>query len=252
MARGDSSASKLISVDSNYITTFPYAIVGRVYMSRKYTNLLVEKENQKDRLNYEPNSTVNFGVGITVRDITINLAYGFQFLNNSEEDRGKTKYLDLQTHIYKRKWVIDVFGRLYNGLYLNNTNRYTPEFGDGFYLRPDIKLRLFGFTALRVKNASKFSYAAPFVQNELQHKSSGSLLYGLTAIAFRSTADSNYVPSFIEDSLYKNNYNLKQMQTLQLGPKIGYAYSLILKKRFFITASADIALVIGPAEKRFT
>lgn len=248
IAQKESSSVKKVALDSNYITTFPNSIAGRIYLSRKYTNLLIERKNRKNRLNYEPNSTVNFGVGVTVKDITINLAYGFRFLNNNSEGRGKTRYLDLQTHIYKRKWIIDIFAQLYNGLYLNNTNHYTPKFGEGYYLRPDINVRLFGFTALRIKNSSKFSYAAPFVQNELQHKSAGSLLYGLTAIALRSSSDSNYIPSFIDDSLYRENYDVKNIQTLQLGPNIGYAYSLIIKKHFFITASATIALVVGPVQ----
>ena len=235
-------------IDSTYIQTFPKQIMGRIYTSRKFTKLTFQNKLDGSQLKYEPNTTLNFGVGATVKSFTLNLAYGFKFLNKEGLKKGKTQYLDLQSYIYKRKFMIDVYGQFYNGLYLANSGYYFKDTLQPYYLRNDIKIRLFGFRALRVNNSSRFSYSAPFVQNELQKKSAGSFLYGLAAVAFSSSADSNYVPHFIKDSLYKSYYNLKEMQVLQIGPDVGYAYSLIIKQRFFTTLSVDLSFMIGPVK----
>jgi len=233
-------------IDTNYITTFPDHIVGRAYLSRKYTNMVIDNKDGNENLTYDPNTSLNFGLGITVNHFTLNLAYGFRFLNQDGEKKGETRHLDLQSHIYKRKFVIDLFGQFYNGLFLNDSNLNPVSSNETFYLRPDISIQLVGITALKVKNYKKFSYAAPFLQNELQHKSAGSFLYGVSASAFFSQSDSNYVPSFITDSIYRSNFDVKQMQAIQIGPNVGYAYSLIIGKRFFATASLNIAFLIGP------
>ncbi len=242
------SLKKVDLIDSSYIQTFPKKIIGRVYTSRKFTKLTFQNESGGNQLKYEPNTTLNFGIGATVKSFTLNLAYGFKFLNKDGIKKGKTQYLDLQSYIYKRNYLIDVYGQFYNGLYLSNSDYYFSDSINPFYLREDIKIRLLGFRALKVKNSARFSYAAPFVQNELQKKLAGSFLYGMAAVAFSSKADSNYVPHFIKDSLYRSYYNLKEMQVLQLGPDVGYAYSLIIKQHFFATLSVDLAFMIGPVK----
>lgn len=232
-------------IDTHYIKTFPDHINGRLYLSRKYTNMFIDNQQEQQDLTYDPNTNLNFGIGITVKHFTLNLAYGFRFLNADGEKKGETRHLDLQTHLYKRKYVIDLFGQFYNGLHLNDSNLVPAGSKDVFYLRPDISLTLLGFTALKVRNYERFSYAAPFLQNELQHKSAGSFLYGISASAFVSSSDSNYLPYFISDSLYRTNFEVQQMQAVQMGPNIGYAYSLILGKRVFLTASVNLALLFG-------
>lgn len=247
----DVRKSEMEGLDSNYILTMADFVNGRLYLSRKYTNLILSKPNGKSALNYNPNTTLNFGVGVTVKSLTLNLAYGFRFLNE-EQGKGKTKYLDLQTHLYKRRYVIDVSSQIYSGLFLENTKKFNSSYEDNFYLRPDINVKLFGVSMLKVYNWKRFSYSAPFVQNEVQQRSSGSFLLGAKASVLFSDADSAYVPFFATDSIYGNFRNAKRFSAIQAGPNIGYAYSLILAKRFFITASVNIAFMIGPVKYEST
>ena len=146
-------------IDTNYIVTFPDRITTRVYFSRKFTNLTIEDYPTGNTIDYEPNTTLNFGIGATVKGFTLNLAYGFDFLN-PEQGRGETRYLDLQSHIYTRKIVIDFLGQFYNGQYLSNTNFYDENYPQPHYLRPDLKIRIFGISALFIQNYKKHSYAA--------------------------------------------------------------------------------------------
>src|SRR5690606_10145591 len=93
--------------DTSYYISLADHIMTRAYMSRKYTSVRLGAPRGTDDIHYLPNTTLNMGVGATYKSLTLNLAYGFPFLNRRDE-RGKTKYLDLQSHIYTRKWTYDI------------------------------------------------------------------------------------------------------------------------------------------------
>ena len=229
-------------VDTNYIVTLPEYITTRFYLSRKYTNMVLDDTDNGLILNYEPNTTLNFGIGATVKGFTLNLAYGFRFLNK-DVGKGKTRYLDLQSHTYTRRYVIDFFGQFYNGQYLDNTQELKPDSITPYYLRPDIRLRVFGLSFQEVLNEKKFSYAAPLIQNEYQKKSAGSFLIGGELTFLYANADSNFIPHFINDSLFQEVQGINHLSTFQIGPSAGYAYTLVIKKHFFIMFSFNLSLV---------
>lgn len=233
-------------LDTNYIVSFPEHLNGRIYFSRKFTKLTIARRNNREKLKYDPNTTLNFGVGATYKGFTLNLGYGFSTINE-EQGKGETQYLDLQTHIYRSNKIIDVFGQFYEGMYLSNTKNFDSEFPDEFYLRPDIKIRLVGLNARWILNGERFSYSAPFVQNQLQQKSAGSVLIGFKAIALFTDADSNYLPYFVQNSVYGNSFpSAIKIRTTQAGPVVGYAYSLIVGNHFFMTAALNFGFLTGP------
>ncbi len=120
------------------------------------------------------------GIGATYRWATLNLAYGFGFLN-PDRGRGKTKYLDLQFHGYGRKFSIDVLGQFYNGFYL--TPRGTGTTHGTYYQRPDIEVGAVGASAQYIFNYRKFSYRAAFLQNEWQKRTAGTFLLGQSGLS---------------------------------------------------------------------
>lgn len=231
-------------VDTNYVKTFPNHITSRIYLSRKYTNLRLEEEEESTLLEYEPNTTVNLGVGATVNGFTLNLAYGFKFMN-PENNRGETEYLDLQSHMYGRKYAADFFGQFYQGMYLENSSFFFPNSTE-FYLRPDMTVALLGGSYLRVFNHRKFSYAASMVQNEFQKKSAGSFLLGGKVIIIGAQSDSSLIPTYSGDSIFNSFKGLNEMASFQLGPSVGYAHTFVMWHHFFFTLSFDLGLLIGP------
>ncbi len=231
--------------DTTYIQTFPDLITGRFYFSQKFTNLEFFDDIQDSNMYYEPNTTLNLGVGVTVKGFTLNLAYGFDFLN-PDEGKGKTKYLDLQSYTYTRHSVIDFYGQFYNGLYLENTSDILPEWDEPFYVRSDMRLRLFGLSYLYLFNGDKFTYAAPFVQNEVQKKSAGSFMLGGEVALVYADGDSTLISSLVDDSLFTPLRGINEVSFFDFGPKGGYSYSLIFAKHMFITLSLSVRLGIGP------
>ena len=224
-------------LDTNYCKPYSDWITGRFYFSQKYTRLSMKNNDGKYDLGYRPNTTLNMGVGATYKWATLNLAYGFPFLN-PEEGKGDTRYLDLQAHFYGPTYVIDLFGQFYRGFYLNPKGTYTaPEM---YYVRPDLKVNELGASFQYVFNNKRFSYRAAFMQSEWQTKSCGSLLAGAEFHFGRLFADSSVIPTVIKE--LNEIDNIRRFDYFEFGPSIGYTYTLVVKKHFFLTGSLAVSL----------
>ena len=227
--------------DTAYYQPYPNKVTGRFYFSRKFTTLILRNNTKDYGVRYRPNTTLNMGVGATYKWATLNLAYGFGFLN-PEHGRGKTKYLDLQFHSYGRKITIDLQGSFYRGFYLTPKGKAMDNEND-YYLRPDLKINAGGATVQYVFNHGKFSYRAAFLQNEWQRRSAGTLLAGLDIYAGGIQADSTVVPTAVDAETA--GMGLKQMRFFELGPSLGYAYTYVYKRNFFVTGAASVSLSTG-------
>jgi len=227
----------LAQIDTLYYVSYDTMLAARVYFSQKYTNFRFVDRNEDIRIHYLPNTTLNLGVGATYKIATLNFAYGFGFLN-PDRDQGETKYLDLQCHIYGQGLLIDLFGQFYRGFHLRNDELRDAE--GSYYYRPDIRVQQIGFSGYWIVNKDRFSYRAGFLQNEWQKKSAGSFLLGWQLLFGGGTSDSTIVPS--------NLYSVppvegtKRLSFVETGPSAGYAYTLVIKKHFFIMASATITV----------
>jgi hypothetical protein len=222
--------------DTTYYVSYENQITGRFYFSKKYTLLRFRNFAEGYSFSYRPNTTLNMGVGATYRWATLNLAYGFGFLN-PERGQGKTRYLDLQFHTYGRKIILDAFGQFYRGFYLAGTDITTDN---SYYLRPDLKVNLVGVYTQYIFNHDRFSYRAAFHQNEWQKKSAGTFIAGLEAFYGTVLADSTIVPTAVDKPVATGNAD--RLKFFEFGPNVGYAYSLVIRKHFYITASAAVSL----------
>lgn len=222
-----------LPVDTAYVRLYPLHLVGRVYFSQKYTHVDLLPPSGAARLKYRPNTSLNLGVGATYGPFTLNLAYGFGFLN-PDAGKGRTRYLDLQSHVYTRQWVIDGFGQFYTGYHLVPRGFATGD-PAAYYHRPDARLRFFGASAYRLFNPRRFSYRAALVQNEWQKRSAGSWLVGAEWSAGTFRGDSSLVPGRVV-GLYPRPL-VREVRFLRLGPGAGYAHTVVFRKNIFVMAS---------------
>ncbi|MBT1690254.1 DUF4421 domain-containing protein [Dawidia soli] len=237
---GASAQTTQTENDPTYYVSYERYITGRYYFSRKYTSFDLRSLDDGVRLRYRPNTTLNMGIGATYKWATLNLAYGFPFLNPTG-NRGKTRYLDLQVHNYGRKIVIDLFGQFYRGFYLNNESLRKED--GTYYQRPDMLVQMVGASGLYLFNHRRFSYRASFLQNEWQKRSAGSFLLGWEIFVGRGKADSSFIPSPINDAT--GIHAIDRVSFVETGPSIGYAYTFVFKKHFFATASSNVSLDYG-------
>jgi len=227
--------TKTIS-DTSYLKTYSDQITGRFYFSRKYTSLVIGDQQSDLKLDYRPNTSLNMGVGATYKNFTLNIAYGFPFLN-PDEGKGKTRYLDLQAHMYGKKLTIDFFGQIYNGLYLAPKGNGTLD--GSYYVRPDMKLREIGLSCQYLFNHRRFSYRASFLQNEWQCKSAGTFLLGGEGYVGWANTDSSVFPKALPVA---NPPVATEVRFFEFGPNAGYAYTLVIARHFFITGSLSVGL----------
>ena len=240
--------------DTTYYVSYEDRITSRFYFSKKYTSLKFRNAVEDYTMTYRPNTTLNMGVGATYKWFTLNLAYGFGFLN-PDRGKGKTKYLDLQFHGYTRKFVVDFFGQFYTGFFLAPNSTNNP--GGEYYIRPDLDVNQIGVSIQYILNYKKFSYRASFFQSDWQKKSAGTFIFGLEIYGGKVKADSTIVPSFVNNEDAKRS--ITGLRFYEFGPNAGYAYTLVIKRHFFLTGSASVSLEYGHntiseanGSKRFT
>jgi len=214
------TAQKKTPHDSDYYTTYPGTITPRIYTSKKYGIFTLPTSSNEKDIQYKRTSKMNLGVGVTYHNFSFNAAFGF-FNHDSTKNNTKSS-LDLQLHLYRPHWAIDALAILYKGYYPQGTSTIN-------YYRPDARFDLFGIAAYYVPNSERFSYRAAMTQNEWQIKSAGSLLIGGEAHYGILKGDSSLIP--------KTSTGINKINVFSAGPGIGYAYTLVIKKHFFITGS---------------
>ena len=219
--------------DTTYYVYFPGSITTRLYASEKYLHFTLKSKEGRD-LHYLPNTRLNYGLGFTYHNFSVNFAYSFPQVRNESDIKVKAKHVDLQIHSYKPKWVTDLYCQLYKGYYLSNQDIPAPP-GFAYYYRPDMKVDLFGLSRYRIFNPKRFSYRASFVQSEWQKKSAGSLFAGAEAYYGVFNGDSNLVPKSKEAGFTQSG--IDKISYFSIGPGGGYAYTLVLAQHFFITGS---------------
>jgi hypothetical protein len=227
-------AQKVHPHDSSYFVTYPNSISARIYLSKKYAPFTLPSTGNVSDLKYHANTKLNLGIGVTYKNYTLNVAYGFGFLNKNYNEKGKTKGLDLDFHLFPNKLTVDLLGVFHKGYYLAPKG-FASANANTYYYRPDVKLTLLGIAAYRVPNAEKFSYRAAFVQNEWQKKSAGSVLFGGQAHYVSFGGDSALVPKQIQSGYPQAG--IKKISFFSIGPGIGYVYTLVIDKHFYITTS---------------
>lgn len=220
--------------DPNYYETFPDKINTRIYLSQKYVHLNLPSNGNTKDLEYKANPKLNLGAGFTYRGLSINIFNGFSFLNTNNEPKGKTKGLDLQLHLYPKKWTIDLLAEFPKGFHLE-PQTIPGTAANNYYYRADIKSNLYGFSAYRVPNKEKFSYRAAILQTEWQKKSAGSFLYGGEIYHGLIQGDSALIPALLQNSFPQAG--VKKVMYTTLGPGVGYAHTLVIDRHFFITGS---------------
>jgi hypothetical protein len=224
--------------DSSYYKSFSGSIIPRVFLSRNYSELKFDPPGSLPAMKYHANTPLNVGIGAAWRYISFSLSKGLGFLQ-SDSKKGNTKSFDLQTHVYRRKWAFDALAQFYQGYYLGQPNIGIAG-GSGYYLRPDMRLRMVGITGYRILNDRRFSYGSVLGQGGYQQQSAGSFLLGANAFYTAINADSAFAPYKI-DSNY-NKEDIRKMHLFLMGVGAGYAYTYVYRKHFFLHGSVNANL----------
>lgn len=237
-AYGQSASFSNNKIDTAFIADYHNELITRVFGSRKYTTYALQDKGYAERLKYLPNSPFNVGVGFNYKMIGINLGFNLPIINDTKI-YGKTNFLDLQSHVYGRKLIIDFYFQRYKGFYLPNTNLIQNSNSNQIYLRPDLKIFNTGVECQYLFNWQKFTFRGAFLQNEVQLKSAGSPIVGVYFGNISVHGDSAIVPNNINYVDFFNNYSFYHTNIRSATLSVGYGYTLVLPYHLFITAAAS-------------
>ncbi len=221
--------------DSAYIKTYPEGITGRTLLQRKYTNFSMPGGESAASFRYLSNKRVLAGAGFVYKFLNLNLSVGLPYLNGDMKAKGKTKSLDLQSHIFGRRWMFDLYGQFYSGFHIDRKNFVTGY--EPYYFRDDIRLRLIGGNASYIFNPEKFSFRMALLQDEWQQRSSGTFM--LNFGAYYGAVYSNDMRYIIPEPLADQyaNARVSRFRFVNFGPGAGYAYHAVIKQHFFLSGS---------------
>lgn len=217
-------------------------LILRAYESTKFNNVRFFDGGTK--LIYKPNEHNNLGIGATYKFISLNIGFHIPFADKDLDKYGHTRQLDLQTHIYSRRYIIDFYGQFYRGYYLANPEVRNTYTSDQPIKRPDMRSRDISLSVQYIFNNDRFSYNAPTYQNEIQKKSAGSFLAGCGIFHSHVQGDSTLVPDDMPATFFRGN---QFTAADHIGAEIngGYGYTLVIHKYFFATAMLTGGAGIG-------
>lgn len=222
--------------DSSYIISYYNNITLRTFFVNKYSGFSVF---HKHRINYASNNPIGVGLGAVYKIYNINLTVSTPVPEVYESGRGKSRTIDLNSSIYGRRWVFDLYLNLYKGYYTPH-----PEYSR-YILRSNLHNSTLGVNAHYLFNAERFSYRAFRVNDEWQHKSSGTFFLSLAAF-YNDLYDADrigLIPEEYSGGLPPSS-NIYRKQSIAAGPGGGYAYNFVFNKNWFLLLSFSGRLML--------
>jgi hypothetical protein len=231
--------------DSSYIKNYSQKISVKLVAINKYNYFKLLDRNNKTSIRYKPLRDFSLGAGVAYKWFSLDLTFSLGLNKNSEFEN--TQAVDFQGSIFSSKQFITFTFQYYQAYELSKMNGVSIDLSEDYKRREDIRTINVGLQYMFATNYTKFSLKAPFVQNEGQRKSAGSPIIGGSFNLFVMDADSSVVPpeatEYFSPELYLNNLNV-----ISVSLSLGYMYSFVYKKRFFLTLSLIPGVNIGSGD----
>ncbi|WP_086048001.1 DUF4421 family protein [Hugenholtzia roseola] len=227
-------------LDSTYIQNFINQFSFRFVFSQKANVLYLSKWKGREPfvLDYRSNRNLNMGIGLSYKQFSTNLLIRTPFVNNDQDRRGISNFLDLQANFFSPRLNGDVFFQRDVGFYQHNITDYEPnwwENAEKYPLYPNMRVLAFGATLYQALASHKFSYQSAFVQNALQKRSAGSVLIG--AHFYGMHAKNNDTENVIKD--------WEKSLFYQVGGQLGYGQTFVKRQKWFCTFAPALGLGLG-------
>ena len=228
----DTAKTKTLYIDTNYIEKYTGFPTGYLSTYFKYNNIFIV-DTSGNTLKYRPNIAASFGPGIGYKWFGVDLSF-ISFGKGDESIYGKTTKLDIQSHIYLKRFIMDFVLQDYKGFYLDSIiDTDTGEINlKRVIKKPDMKQQSVGGTIMMFTNYKKYSFKSTFSQTEYQKKSAGTWAFGLSF----HYLDINSNNCLIDDSVkqyFDSTSFYKNITSMNAGVIGGYLYTLTLRKTYF-------------------
>jgi len=119
---------------------------------------------------------------------------------------------------------------------------------DYYYLASIFGITHLGFNYDNLFNWGRFSFRAAWLKSDRQLKSAGTPMVGISSHYFITSADSSFVP---DKPLYNGMQDVSRLRNFDIGPSAGYAYTLVVVQRIYITGAFTAQLNINFAKGEY-
>ena len=228
------SISPSVNFDTAFIQSYYDKLIAGVYIPHKFVKFGINSVAEGALLEYEPNGRSAIGLEGSYKWLSIGFSVKLPLADKSISQYGQTESFDLQFHLNLRKLIIDCYFQIYNGFYISNMDDYYDSWNyENQYPKTDLTIFNIGVLANYVYNNKKFSYKAALNLTDRQKKNAGSLIMGSYFFINGMSADSTIIPSFATQ-YFQEMIGLKSLGTLNLGLSCGYAYTFVIRDRFYV------------------
>lgn len=218
--------------DSTYITSYADYFTVKLVAINKYNFFRIKDGEQNTRIRYRPEYGINPGLGFAYKWIAMDFAFNVGI--REDVDLKNSETFNLQTRIFSSRQFIEAYLLYYYGHkfdHLTGINTYPGNLPE---IREDVRTISFGLQYLYAFDYDKFSLKAPFILNEAQRKSVGSPILGASFDYFNMDSDSSIVPNSLKN-YFNQDLQLTDISVISLAINLGYMYTFVWKKNFFLT-----------------
>jgi len=217
--------------DSTFISNYPTEVAVKLVAVNKYNYFNISDRKNSSRLRYRPVRDLSLGAGVSYKWFALDITFALGLYNKSEFENTKT--FDFQGTMFTSKQYISATLQYYWAYQVANISGNVPVNPDS-ERRNDIRTINFGLQYMYVFNYTRFSLKAPFVFNEVQLKSAGSPILGVSFSIFNMGADSSIVPPEAASN-FDSTLHLSGLNIISGAINLGYMYTFVVKKHFFLT-----------------
>ncbi|UTW61625.1 DUF4421 family protein [bacterium SCSIO 12741] len=218
--------------DTNYIRNYSDRLALKLVGVNKFNFFQLYDRRAESMVIYRPDLGVNMGVGLSYRWFSIDLAFSLSFLQEKAID--EARFFDFQGAFYSSEQYMEGVYQYYYGYRLADHRGSDTIISDESKIRSDVRTINISLQYLYAFNYDKFSLKAPFVLNEIQRKSAGSVIGGVSFSQFSVDGDSALVPREMRSD-FDPQLEMKDMLVVNFGVNLGYMYTAVLKEKFFLT-----------------
>lgn len=218
--------------DTTYIASYSKYLALKYVAANKFYFFGIRDRHTGNSLRYRPEYGINMGIGFAYKWIGLDIIFNVGLWE--DDDLKGSERFDFLVRLFTSQHFIETSTTYYFGHQLDNIFGSSLDLPEEAKIRPDIRVLTFGLQYLYVFNYDRFSLKAPFVQNEIQRKSAGSMIMGFSLNYFSMDADSSVVPETLKYGFDEELY-LENISVFTPAISFGYMYSFVIKEKFFLT-----------------
>jgi len=231
-------------LDTNYIAPYEDEVAIRVLGTNRANFISLRDKEEGVSVRYRPNLRLSLGLGFSYKWLSLAFSFDTGVIEGEKVENGRS--INVLASIFTNKHYLSALYNYELGYKQVENINTDIEIPRDAQLRSDIRSLQFGLDYLYVFNYGKFSLRAPFAMTQIQTKSAGSPVLGASFFINTLNADSSMVP--LADQLRFNyRLNFTDLSTTHTTLSLGYFYSFVYKKYWYLTLSAipSLSLVFG-------